>query len=85
MHTRIQDTRFLRTLVLVLDKARKGDVRSFAMVFRVENADGSMSWIEAADVLPDEDGGDINMLLGGIERMKARLIAQHPDKELQCP
>lgn len=72
--TEVKDTEFIRTLVWCLDGARKGDVRSYAVVMRVEREDGAMSTIEAADVLADEDGGDLNMILGGIERMKMNLM-----------
>jgi hypothetical protein len=41
---------------------------------RVEREDGAMCTIEASDVLADEDGGDLNMILGGIERMKLNLM-----------
>lgn len=71
--TVIQDSRFIRTMVYVLDQARRGDVRSFAVIFRMEQPDGTMKWIEAADVHPDADGVDYTMLMGGIERMKISL------------
>jgi hypothetical protein len=80
LKTELKDNRFIRTLIHMLDKARKGDVRSFAMVVRIERDDGNMAWVEAADVLSDEDGGDVYMLLGGMEAIKARLIAEHADK-----
>jgi hypothetical protein len=82
LNTELKDTRFIRTLVRILEIARRGDVRSYAMVLRVENPDGSMSWIECADIVPEEDGGNVNMILGGIERMKARIISENPEWEL---
>lgn len=75
--TKPKDTRFIRTLVYMLDKARRGDVRSFAMVCRIEKENGDMTWMEASDVLPVDDGGDLSMILGGIDRMKARLISEY--------
>lgn len=82
LDTKLKDNRFIRTLIHMLDRARKGHVRSYAMVVRIERDDGSMAWLEAADVLADEDGGDPYMLIGGMEAIKSRLIAEHADKGL---
>lgn len=68
------ENRLVPVLVRALAQARKGKVRSYAAVFRVENDDGSMCFVESHGRVPDEEGGDIAMIIGGMESLKRRML-----------
>lgn len=61
------DTQFIETLVWVLNRARQGKIRGYAMVYQVEADDGTVDFIEAATAIDTQDRCHI---LGGIRRME---------------
>lgn len=60
------ESEFVRTLVWVLDMARRGKVRGFAMVYVVESDDG-LRTTEAADAFEQNDRLHV---LGAMRRME---------------
>jgi hypothetical protein len=65
-----RDTQFIRTLVFALKRARAGNVRSFAMVFRVEMPNGDMNWVRSYAMHEDfDDPISRTMLLGALDML----------------
>lgn len=72
------DTRFIQTLVWVLEQARAGKIKGYAMIFDVDQAPGPKRSIEAADVVDHELS---HHLLGMIRRMEGNFIERQWPKE----
>lgn len=69
---------FIKTLVWVLDQARQGNVRGYAMVYVVEGEDGQRT-IEAAKSF---EGLDRHHVLGAIRKMEANYMRREwPDAD----
>lgn len=70
----VDETRFVETLVYLLDLARQGKITGYAMVYIVEDVEaGRMRAVEGCDVAAECDG---SAMLGYIERMKANFMAR---------
>lgn len=70
------ESHLVSALVTMLASARKGNVRSFVAIFRVEMPDGSMKWVKGWSKLSEEAGGDYHMLIGGLAHTMDRVVKQ---------
>ena len=70
----VDETRFVETLVYLLDLARQGKILGSAMVYIVEDLENNrMRSVEGCDI---QDERDSHSMLGYIERMKMNFIAR---------
>lgn len=70
------DSRFIATLVFLLEEARRGKIRGYACAF-IAGDGGNCQLVEGADVLDEHDA---NALLGAMRRMELAFIRrQFPD------
>ena len=68
----VDETRFVETLVFLLDLARQGKIAGYCMVYLVEDIEtGGMRAVEGCDVADERDS---HAMLGYIERMKASFM-----------
>ena len=67
------DSRFIETLVYLLDLARSGKAHGYAMVFLVGD-DKACKLVEGSDALTEHD---TNALLGAMRRMELGFIRRH--------
>ena len=68
------DDVFIRTLVFVLDMARQGKTKGYALVYDIDDEEGRRT-CEAACVLEDEEYSSRALyLLGGIRRMEINFM-----------
>lgn len=68
------DSTFIRTLVWVLDRARAGKVRGFALTCMIDDADAGDTTIEAAQSFEKRDR--LHML-GAMRRMELNFVKRH--------
>ena len=75
------DADLVDMLVYVLAEARKGNVCSFALVFRHELDDGDIEFTQAYGLHKDADKRDSTILLGGMEKLKAYILKEQCSDE----
>ena len=67
------DSRFIETLVFLLDQARSGEAYGYAMVFIVGD-DKTCKIVEGSDI---KNENDANAMLGAIRRMEAAFMKRN--------
>lgn len=74
---------FIETLVMMLDLARRGKIRGYALTFIVDDGETKIHTSEAADVI---DRADAFKMLGAMRRMEHRFMRdefpEHDDARL---